>query len=188
MAKAIVLTRPISNCMDHLSLLETVRIRTRLRLQGILSEQSKCTMMPDQFISENMRVLTGDCGLGVLHDFFNILQAPEELTFSEDLQLDQDECLPIVIMAMSDAWRRLVLPYSGMPWCLFRIVDMNSEDGLNFLRSAGMQAGSCWKCQDRCFSTDPRLNYSYGGLVGRFVWLLGCHSALHQKSYVILIL
>ena len=151
MLKSVVLTRPISNYMDHLSFLETVRIRTRLRLQGILSN-SQCKMLPDEFILANMRMITGDCGLETIHDYFNILQSPEDLQWSTDFALNPNECLPIVLTAMCDAWRRLVLPFSGMPWKLFRLADMSDEDGLRFLHSSGLEAGSCQKCQDPFFT------------------------------------
>ena len=145
------MTRPITNYMNDLSFLETVRQRTRLRFQGILPQSSQCQTTPDEFFAKQAHVLTGKAGEDVLHQYFNILQLPAELLWSPHLGLEQNECLPIVLMAMTDAWRRLVLPFHGLPWSIFRLVNMNLDDGLHFLRSVGLQAGSCPKCQDPFF-------------------------------------
>lgn len=151
LAKAVVLTRPITNYMDHLSLLETVRIRTRLRIQNILPQTSKCTMSPEEFGQNATRVLTGEAGMDVLHEYFNILQLPGDLAWSSFFGLNQDECLPITVMGMADSWRRLVLPFQGMPWALFRLIHMDFDQGIEFLRDTGLRTGGCAKCQDPFF-------------------------------------
>ena len=106
-------------------------------------------MSPDELVHKNMRVVTGEAGLEVLLDYHHILQ-DNDMVWSRDFGILQDDCLPIVIMAMADSWRRLVLPFSGMPWCIFRLIDMDEEQGTDYLRQVGLQAGSCPKCQD-CF-------------------------------------
>ena len=146
-----MLTRPITNYMDHLSLLETVRIRTRLRIQNILPQTSKCTMSLEEFGQNATRVLTGEAGMDVLHEYFNILQLPGDLAWSSFFGLNQDECLPITVMGMADSWRRLVLPFQGMPWALFRLIHMDFDQGVEFLRDTGLRTGGCAKCQDPFF-------------------------------------
>ncbi len=144
--------------MDHLSLVETVRDRLRLRLQGILPPNSSCKVTQEDFVMANMKILTGDAGLDCLHEYFNVLQMPSDIIWSDDFGITEAECMPLVITAISDCWRRLVLPFWGMPWKLFNLISMDtndSNDGLQFLRSVGMEAGECCKCQDRFFGLVP---------------------------------
>ena len=161
MAGAVVLTRPISNYMDQLSFLETIRDRVRIQMQGISPDTRSCQPTPDELIEKNARLFTGRAGLDVLHEYFNLLQLPGDMLWSPELGLDQDECLPIVIMAMSDCWRRLVSPFCGMPWSIFGLVgidDNDAEHGMSFLRRIGLEAGPCEQCQDKFFGRVSQLN------------------------------
>lgn len=164
LAKAIVLTRPISNYIDHLSFVETVRGRLRLRLQGVLPPTSSCTVTEEEFLMANMNILTGDAGLDCLHEYFNVLQTRSDFIWSEDFGITEAECMPLVITAISDCWRRLVLPFWGMPWKLFKIISMDTNDGLKFLQSVGVEAGDCCKCQDRFFGLVSLVHTSMNNL------------------------
>lgn len=113
---------------------------------------------------ENAKVLSGDAGMQVMYEYYNMLQQPEDLVWSSEFGVRQCDCFPLVMIALADSWRRLVLPFWGLPWKLFGLVSMSSEQGLDFLRCAGMEAGECCKCQDRFFATVSHINC--GNMIG----------------------
>lgn len=157
MAKAVVLTRPIANYMDTLSLIETLRHRMRLKDANLLPPTSTCAGTNQDLVSANMRILAGQTGLDVLHEYFSMLQAPCDLVWSPDFGLSQDDCLGDVVMAMCDCYRRLVMPFESCPWQLFKIVDMSSEQGLPYLHGLGLRSSHCRKRCDPSFTEVPCL-------------------------------
>lgn len=160
--KSTVLSRPLADYMDRLSLVETVRHRSQLRLRGILPETSKCFMTDEQLSEANLAFLTGDAGLTVLQEYMDFLQCPGGELLPDEFNVSQDECFPLVVIGLCDSWRRLVLPFTGLPWTLFRAINIPFNQGLDYMRSLGLRAGACSHCQDQFFSKVSRLLESSG--------------------------
>ena len=152
LAKAVVLTQPLSDFANHVSLLETARLRDRMRRRGINDPNSECTITQDQLIKYNLDLVTGKTGTHVVTEFYQMLHAPVTDDWLSSFGLARESCFETVVSGMCDAWRRLVLPYSGLPWSVFNVIEMDWEEGMRFLRELGLKTSTCAQCQDRFFT------------------------------------
>lgn len=153
LVKGVVLTQPLTDFMDLLSMIETQRIRARLRADGILPPTSKCSDLTDaDLVDLNLQVATGDAGWEVIQAYYDMLQVPGHLQWPCELGLQVSDCLDLIVTTMCDAFRRLVTPFAVFPWVLFRAIKMEPLEGLCYFRQVGLNAGPCILCQDRFFA------------------------------------
>ena len=147
--------------MDEVSLIESIRIRMRLRRQGLQpSAKSKCTLTHADLIRMNKAVVTGERGLGVCSDIMALLRAdPEGPEWNGALEMNYAESAPLLLACLCDTWRRLHLVYAGLPWQLFRMVDMETPRAVDFLQELRRTAGECPCCGDKLFFGVARRHY-----------------------------
>ena len=115
LAQCAVLTRPLATFMDEVFLVETVRQRLRLRLQGLRLEESKCTSSEEDLVNMNLHILVGDAGWEVVLDGYELLSSDPERDdkWCPEFGLSFATCAPLIIATMCDSWRRLVLPHQN---------------------------------------------------------------------------
>ena len=152
LAKAAVLTKPLSDHMDHLSLLETVQNRERLQNRGILSENSKAIPTIDDLCEHNLEIITGNAGNHVICQFFDLLENQPAELFLPEFGIERQDCFCMIMSAICDTWRRMVLPFTGNPWQIFKIVGMNEQEGLAFTQQLALSCCSCHSCEDEFFT------------------------------------
>ena len=145
-----MVTKPLSDLMDQISLVETIRHRLRLRRTGLGLKDSKVQHSERDLAELNLRLVSGEEGEKVLSAFFS------SLTSNLDGQSDVwgipvVECVDAILLGMSDTWRRLVLPFQCQPWQCFRIARMNADSGLSFLRREQEKVKGCRSCADTFF-------------------------------------
>lgn len=119
---------------------------------GLNDPNSKCTIDRNQLMNLSLNLVTGKAGTDVVVNFYHLLHAPKEDMWLQGFDLPRESCFDTIVSGMCDAWRRLVLPFSGLPWVVFKVVKMDPEEGLNHLRRIGLQTASCEHCQDRFFT------------------------------------
>lgn len=170
-AKILIATTPLSAFMDRASLMETMRLRMRLRRQGVELASSKVTTTQAEFAAQNLEMVSTEAGWDVVKDMFELITASEtdELHDLFNVSLD-DTTLPMV-SGICDAWRRLIMAYQCLPWRFLQIVRMDSDTGLPFIRKLRAEVQGCDLCKDQFFSEvlmDFVLNGDEGGLAERF--------------------
>ena len=133
-ARLLIITKPLSDYMDQASLLETIRIRLRMRRHGLRLEASKCQHSALEFAKMNVKMLMGGDAWDVISKALNLLttRQSEELHSAFGINV-QDSMTPLIV-SICDCWRRLVLPFQRMPWQLLRIVDMEPDVGVPFMQ------------------------------------------------------
>lgn len=139
--------------MDQVSLVETVRHKVYLRSCGLELPQSSCAASEQDLVELNLQVVSGETGWNALCAFHALLEAPEDAEcWNPGVHLNFGECFDLVLPAMSNTWRRLVMPYESLPWALFRLVKLDADAALVSLEGLLMQTSQCSKCQDISFS------------------------------------
>ena len=119
---------------------------------GLLPHGSSCPRDEERLISVNLAIITGRRGLGVCADIMALMRAdPCGEEWHGDLGLRYADCVPLLLTCMCDSWRRLSLMYAGLPWQLFRMVEMSTAQSVDFLQELRRGAGECPSCQDRLF-------------------------------------
>ena len=111
----------------------------------------------------NLQLVTGRRGLQVCVDFLELLRASpdqEENQWNAEVNLDHDSTVPSVLMAMCDAFRRLHVCFSGLPWQLFHVAEMDAEAGIAHMRHLRQSCGGCRACRDRLFAEVSRQHLS----------------------------
>ncbi len=147
-----MLTKPLADHMDHLSLLETAQKRERLQTQGILSEDSKCIQTVEHLVDYNLAVVTGSARKDVISNFFQLLHSPPDDFWVTEFDLKREDSFSFIVSAMCDTWRRMVLPFEGSPWQVFKAVHMDEHEGISFLQKIGLDCCSCERCEDKFFT------------------------------------
>ena len=101
----------------------------------------------------NLAVLSGNRGRDVLREYLTLLQAPadHELWYP-DLGVSKQESLQVVFFAITDSWRRLILPFKALQYQLLRLVVMEVEEALDYASVLRAQTRGCDNCKDVMFS------------------------------------
>ena len=153
LAQCAILTKPLAAYMDHISLVETVRHRVRLRLQGLSFSDSKCQHSADELASMNLLVFTGQTGWDAVHQSYRLLlQDPSSDEWHPHYRLNYQSCVQLMLTTVCDTWRRLILPYQCLTYNILRAVQMEDESGLEFIWREHRRAGECPCCQDQFFA------------------------------------
>ena len=143
--------------MNEASLVESIRHRVFLRQQGLELLDSKCTKTDADLIRLNYELVTGQTGWRAVMEFYDLLRASEDddcwMPFLTP-RLQYSGCFDLIAGAMCNSWRRLVLPYQCLPWGLFHMVYVNTEEAMHCLRDLQVanQDSGCSGCQDPSFS------------------------------------
>ena len=167
MAQVLVLARPLSTFMDRASLMETIRFRLRHRRSGLALEQSHCQQSADEFAEMNLQMVSGEAGWDAICEFMRLLVTVETEELHRVLNISMEDSMKLIIPAMCDSWRRLVLPYQGLPFQVLKIIRMDPNTGLSFMKTLREQACGCSFCEDRFFSQVSRLEELLGPDSGR---------------------
>ena len=148
-AKALVISRPLTNFMDQVSYAETAQTRLRLKSIGLELPGSKCPSSRDEVIEVNLNILIGGAGQGAIAEYRKLLESPATAdNWFADLGVSKDDSLPLLLIGICEAWRRLVLPYSSLPWQLLRVARMDVDDALDLVAALQKQHCSCPRCSD----------------------------------------
>ena len=151
-AKSILVTRPLTMLMDHISYIESIRHRLRLRRIGLALEESKVTQSENDLAHLNLRLVTGEAGFETVTEFYKLFKPDPELQESLAVWgISLLELVDPVLVGMGDTRRRLVLPYQCQPWQCLKIIRMSGEDGLLFLRQEHDKVSNCRACADTAF-------------------------------------
>ena len=155
------MTRPLATYMDEISLVETIRHRLHLRDLGLKLEGSQCKATLENLLEKNLNVVSGKLGEMAVSDLFDILNSPEDsdiwLQWLGSNRLKYNECFPLVVMALCQAWRRLVFPYQAFPYLLFRLAVLDPLEAYIALASHKQSlnhasTATCLGCQDPSFT------------------------------------
>ena len=165
-----VVALPLTRFMNHLSLVESIRVRVRQDLLGLERlAGSKCPFHVEELIEMNYKVLTGVEGRRAVQDFCDLLlQPPNSSKWCPFFGVSYVECAPLILQSMVDTLRRVVMPQQSWPWQMFRVVFMEAEEGLEFLRRQHRHWRGCSLCKDRCFANVSWFDFK-SGLWGRTV-------------------
>ena len=144
--------------MDQASLVETVRRRLRLRLQGLQLADSKCTSSEEDLVEMNLHILGGEAGWEVVLENYDLLLSDPatDANWCPHFGLPFATCAPLLVASMCDSWRRLVLPYQNITCCLLQLAVMDVQDGLELLWREQRKVAACSLCRDRFFAMAPR--------------------------------
>eukprot|EP00439_Symbiodinium_sp_Y106_P065793 s1996_g10.t1 len=135
-----LLYRPLTNFMDQVSYAETAQTRLRLKSIGLELPGSKCPSSRDEVIEVNLNILIGGAGQGAIAEYRKLLESPATAdNWFADLGVSKDDSLPLLLIGICEAWRRLVLPYSSLPWQLLRVARMDVDDALDLVAALQKQ-------------------------------------------------
>ena len=154
-AKCVVTTKPLVVFMDRVSLVETLQSRLRLRRQGLKlpDSQSESSCVPEEVVRLNAEILTGEAGWDCIGAYQELLLTPADVAvWRHDLGVRKEQCLALILLAVCDTFRRLVLPFEAMPYQMFRLLDGNLLEALQLARSMRQQHASCDRCCDPLFA------------------------------------
>ena len=149
-AKSIIVTKPITDLMDQISFVESVRHRLRLRRCGLGLTSSRVQHTEKELAELNLRLISGEEGEKTLTAFYHLLTT-DIGGQSAMWGIPVFDCLDSILLGMADTWRRLVLPFQCQPWQCFRISRMNAEAGLAYLRAEHEKVKACPSCADTFF-------------------------------------
>jgi hypothetical protein len=127
LCQAMIVSKPLADFMDKISLLENSRAKMRLRASGLQLQDTAAPCSPDDIASMTLDVWTGREGLVVVSEFASILgvsMADERwlprLGSASDF-MNIEESFLTILTCMTDAWKRLVFKFLCHPWQLFAI-------------------------------------------------------------------
>ena len=141
--------------MDRLSLAETMQNRLKMRRQGLLlpGHASACEDLPYKVAQENLAILTGRAGWETLAEYQSMLLTPAGAQlWNTDLGVYKEQCLSLMLLAIGDGFRRLILPFESMPYQLFRLVHGNLDEAKALAVSLQQQNADCLCCSDPLFA------------------------------------
>ena len=122
MHQGLLISLPIREYMDELSLAETWRQRWEAKQLGISLDGSKCKdVSADALVSATIDAWTGDTGRRVVDKFTKLLLAPADAALwkpwdSARTHATFDSTAELVLITMADAWRRLVFARDRQPY------------------------------------------------------------------------
>ena len=155
-AKALVISRPLTKFMDEVSYTETAQNRFRLKSIGLELPESKCPSTRGQVAELSLNILTGGAGKTAIAEYLQLLESPATAdNWFADLGVSKHDSLPLLLIGICEAWRRLVLPYTCCPWQLLQVVRMDVDNALDFLVSLNKQHCRCPRCRDPMFAEAP---------------------------------
>ena len=158
---ALVTTRPLSNFMDHVSYVETVRCRLRLRARGLELAGSKCQLTSDDLVGLNLKLMTGAAGRQVLAEYLEMLQCPPDSAYWPACVSLQDMA-PLLVIGLCDSFRRLVLPYQCLQYQVLQVVDFDDDRAaFKHMIQLAKTHNTCPACQDPYFSK-VLMDYIFG--------------------------
>ena len=146
--------------MDHVSLVETVRHRSRLRLQGLRLPESECTSSDQDLMKMNLHIVTGDAGWEtVVHGYELLIADPtSDAKWCPEYEVEFSSCAPLLVGSMCDSWRRLVLPYQNVTSAILQVAVMDDfQEGIEFLWREYRKVSCCNLCRDLYFATTSGL-------------------------------
>eukprot|EP00435_Cladocopium_sp_Y103_P046102 s1002_g13.t1 len=132
--KSIIVTKPLSDLMDQISLVESIRHRLRMRRCGLGLADSQVQHTEEDLAELNLRLISGEEGCKTVANFCSILLSPNMGSQLGVWGIPVLECVDSILLGMADTWRRTVLPFQCQPWQCLRIARMDAENGLCFLR------------------------------------------------------
>ena len=154
-AQALVVTRPLTQYMHDVSFVEVAQNRLRLRSSGLDLPDSRCHHTREEVALLNLRIVSGDAGRHAIDEYFRMLQRPQtDDEWFSDLGVSKQQSLHLMLLALCDAWRRLVLPFEAMPWQLFKVIAMEPAHALDYVCVLRREHYStdCHRCSDELFS------------------------------------
>ena len=140
--------------MDQVSLVETVRQRVRLRLQGLLLPHSTCRFSEADLTRMNLDILQGRAGWEVIDKSYQLLVVDprSDPIWHPQYAVPYAPCVHLVLASMCDAWRRLVLPYENITYSVLSLADMDAEQGLELFWREFHKVSGCDLCEDHFFA------------------------------------
>ena len=156
---ATITTRPLCRYMDKLSFVETAQSRLKLRRQGLSLPNSACTANAAEVIAGNLDILTGKAGVQTVGEYYALLLTPAgDEVWHQGLGVRKEHCLPLILLAVCDTFRRLILPFETLPYQLFGLADMTPREALERAGSLKRQHGGCEFCRDQLFGEAQCVN------------------------------
>lgn len=156
-AKSIIVTKPLSDLMDQISFVESIRHRLRLRRCDLGLQDSSVQHTEADLAELNLRLICGEEGFKTVTEFYNIFWNSNIEGYLDVWGISVIDCVDCILLGMADTWRRLVLPFKCQPWQCFRISRMCADTGLAFLSREQTQVCNCSACADTFFFQASRL-------------------------------
>ena len=148
-ARAMLVTRPLSQFMNRVSLLEVAQNRIKLRRMGLSLPDSRCSSDRADVIQMNKDLLTGATGWQVVAGYQALLEAPShDQVWDAGAGLNKSECINLLLLGICDAWRRLVLTLDALPFQLFQLIEGSESDALRAAETLIRRHGPCDQCCD----------------------------------------
>ena len=143
--------------MDRVSLVETIRQRVRLRLEGLKLPQSTCPYSAGDLIRMNLEILQGAAGWDTIDQCYQLLisDPTSSPNWHPEYAVPFAPSVPLLIASMCDTWRRLVLPYQNITFGILRLANMDVQEGLEFLWREFSRVQHCPQCCDPFFAEVP---------------------------------
>ena len=106
--------------------------------------------------SKFLRCVTGKLGRELICTYIDTLNS--KLAEAIDFGLDGSssflqKAFDLVVVCCTDTWRRLVFEFEGLPWSLFSIVGMGTEEFVAFWSELVSAHARCAKCADDYFTS-----------------------------------
>ena len=153
LAQAVITTRPLCNFMDRASFLEAAQTRLKLRRRGLQLPESKCSQSAEDVVLGNMEMLTGRAGWQALREYHELLLMPDgDEVWQQDLGVRKSACIALILIGVGDTFRRLILPFEGLPYKALTLVEGDPRDALRSAEALRNQHTRCPACSDPLFS------------------------------------
>lgn len=129
--------------MDHVSYIETCRLRIRLRERGLQLANSKCNIDAGGLRRLNWNVISGVKIRESLLEYQAILTAVPDAELLTCFGLSYSDAFPLVFVAMCDTWRRLWLPTQRCETQILGLHFMSLDEASAHLRDLADQNRPC---------------------------------------------
>ena len=101
----------------------------------------------------NAEVLTGSAGWDAIGAYHEMLVTPVEAAlWHQELGVQKEQCLSLMLLAVCDTFRRLVLPFEALPYQTFRLLHGSEQEALQLAKSLKQKHCRCSRCRDPLFS------------------------------------
>ncbi|CAE7227113.1 unnamed protein product [Symbiodinium sp. CCMP2592] len=126
-----------------------------MTLEDIIDEDAPDSnpAFKQQVVEMNLNILTGGAGKTAIAEYWQLLRSPATANnWFADLGVSKNDSLPLLLIGVCEAWRRLVLPYTCLPWQLLLVTRMDVDGALDFAVSLQRQHCGCPRCSDPMFA------------------------------------
>ena len=166
----MVVSKPLRTFADRVSLTEARQLQQEYLAAGLprsatidaaeahASGNNPERVSREAVIQQNLEILTGQAGRDVVSDYTAIFLAPVQdpvwlPNIAGQPAVSFPETAPMLLLAMTESWRRLVLPMSAHPWTMFSFASLHDlADAVDFLEASEKLQETCPACLHRPFS------------------------------------